>query len=128
MDKINVNPDSEKVLALLKEIESNSRLNQRYLSQRLAISLGKVNFLVRSLVAKGLIEINNFKESKHKLGYAYLLTAEGIRIKLHLTRQFLQIKTEEYERLKEEIELLKKEVALLPQADVAAVLTEGAQE
>lgn len=117
------NPDgslnSEKVLTLLKEIESNPQLTQRYLSKKLSVSLGKINFFIRALAGKGFIEINNFKESKNKLGYAYLLTPEGIRMKFNLIQQFLKWKTQEYERLEEEIAALKKEVAFIPQEIVA---------
>lgn len=115
MTKKNGNLESEKVLSLLKEIESNSHLTQRYLSQKLSISLGKINFLIKALINKGFIEIKNFKESKNKLGYAYMLTPKGIQIKFHLTQLFLEWKIEEYERLREEIENLKKEAAVVPQ-------------
>jgi EPS-associated MarR family transcriptional regulator len=114
MPKTSGNPDSEKVLTLLKEIESNPHLTQRHLSQKFSISLGKINFLIRALVDKGLIEIKNFKESKNKLGYVYMLTPKGIQIKLHLTQQFLEWKIKEYERLREEIEKLRKEVLVMP--------------
>lgn len=109
--------NSEKVLTLLKEIESNSHLTQRYLSQKLAISLGKINFLIRALVDKGLVEIKNFQESKNKLGYVYLLTPKGLNTKVHLTQQFFDWKTKEYERLREEIEALKKEITIMPQQE-----------
>src|SRR3989338_664027 len=105
--------ESEKVLNLLKEIESNSYLTQRYLSKRLSLSLGKINFLIRALVNKGIIEIKNFKQSKNKLGYVYLLTPEGLNIKFHLTQEFLTWKIQEYNNLKEEIEILKKEFAFM---------------
>ena len=105
--------ESEKVLKLLKEIESNSYLTQRYLSKRLSLSLGKINFLIRALVNKGIIEIKNFKQSKNKLGYVYLLTPEGLNIKFHLTQEFLTWKIQEYNNLKEEIEILKKEFAFM---------------
>lgn len=114
MPKTSGNPDSEKVLTLLKEIESNPHLTQRHLSQKLSISLGKINFLIRALVDKGLIEIKNFKESKNKLGYVYMVTPKGIQIKFHLTQQFLEWKIKEYERLREEIENLRKEVSVTP--------------
>jgi EPS-associated MarR family transcriptional regulator len=67
----------------------NPHLTQRHLSQKLSVSLGKINFLIRALVDKGLIEIKNFKESKNKLGYVYMVTPKGIQIKLHLTQQYI---------------------------------------
>ena len=110
MKKETTNLPQDKVLILLKEIESNSQLTQRDLSRRLAISLGKINYLLSALVDKGWVEMKNFKESKNKLGFVYLLTPNGIRTKVHLTQQFLQWKMDEYEKLKGEIVSLKKEV------------------
>lgn len=105
--------DSEKTLNVLQEIERNPQVTQRSLAHKLEVSLGKINYLLNALIDKGIIEIKNFKNSKSKLAYMYLLTPEGIRIKIELTRKFFLWKTKEYERLKEEIESLKKEVSLI---------------
>jgi len=105
---------SEKTLHVLKEIERNPQVTQRDLAQKLKISLGKINYLLNALIDKGIIEIKNFKNSRNKLAYMYLLTTHGIKIKLELTHQFFLWKTQEYERLREEIESLKKEVAVNP--------------
>ncbi len=110
--------DSEKTLYVLREIERNSQITQRDLAQKLEISLGKINFLINALIDKGIIEIKNFKNSKNKLAYMYLLTPQGIKIKLQLTHKFFTWKTQEYEKLKEEIERLKKEAAVsLPEQE-----------
>lgn len=101
--------ESEETLQLIKEIELNPQITQRDLAEKLEISLGKINFLINALIDKGIIEAKNFKNSKHKLGYMYLLTGHGIRIKFELIRKFLIWKTQEYKRLKQEIESLKKE-------------------
>jgi EPS-associated MarR family transcriptional regulator len=105
--------DSEKTLHVLQEIERNPKVTQRGLAQKLEISLGKLNFLIRSLIDKGVIEIKNFKNSKNKLAYMYLLTPAGIKIKIQLTRKFFIWKTQEYEKLKEEIEHLGKEATVI---------------
>jgi len=104
--------DSEKTLHVLQEIERNPQITQRDLAQKLEISLGKLNFFIRTLIDKGVVKIKNFKNSKHKLAYMYLLTPAGIKIKIELTHKFFLSKTQEYERLKEEIERLKKEAAV----------------
>jgi len=101
--------DSEKTLYVLQEIERNPQITQRDLAQKLEISLGKLNFLIRALIDKGIIEIKNFKNSKNKLAYMYLLTSHGIKIKIELTHKFFIWKTREFEKLKLEIERLKKE-------------------
>jgi len=110
--------DSEKTLHVLRELERNPQLTQRDLAQKLEISLGKINFLIKALIDKGLIEIKNFKNSKNKLAYMYLLTPQGIKTKLELTHKFFVWKTQEYEKLKEEIERLTKEAPfILPEKE-----------
>ena len=94
---------------LLKSIEHDANLTQRQLSRELGISLGKVNYCLQNLIQKGFIKINNFKNSKHKTQYSYLLTPKGIEEKAKLTIEFLQTKTIEYEELKKEVEKIQNE-------------------
>ena len=101
----------EKILHIIKELEQNPKTTQRDLAQKLDISLGKINFLISALIDKGIIEVKNFKNSKHKLAYMYLLTPHGIKIKLDLTHKFFTWKLQEYEKLKQEIEYFKREIS-----------------
>ena len=100
-------PNQQSKYQLLKSLEQDANLTQRQLSEELGISLGKVNYCLKSLIQKGFVKINNFKNSKHKLQYSYLLTPKGIEEKTKLTIEFLQVKTKEYEALKEEVERIK---------------------
>ena len=100
-------PDQQSKYQLLKSLEQDANLTQRQLSEELGISLGKVNYCLKSLIQKGFVKINNFKNSNHKLQYSYLLTPTGIEEKAKLTIEFLKVKTEEYEALKEEVERIK---------------------
>ena len=100
-------PDQQSKYQLLKSLEQDANLTQRQLSEELGISLGKVNYCLKSLIQKGFVKINNFKNSNHKLQYSYLLTPTGIEEKTKLTIEFLKVKTEEYEALKEEVEKIK---------------------
>lgn len=110
MDKHTRILNSEQSLQLLKEIEQTPGLTQRDLSKKLNLSLGKINFLIKALVAKGIIKTQNFKNSKNKLAYLYLITPRGLQAKLELTHKFLNHKIEEYEKLRREIEALNREV------------------
>ena len=94
---------------ILKSLEQDSHLTQRQLSNNLGVSLGKVNYCVKSLIEKGFIKVNNFRNSKNKIQYSYLLTPKGIEEKAKLTLDFIRIKTQEYDTLKQEIESLKRE-------------------
>ena len=100
-------PNQQSKYQLLKSLELDANLTQRQLSEELGISLGKVNYCLKSLIQKGFVKISNFKNSKHKLQYSYFLTPSGIEEKTKLTIEFLQVKTKEYEMLKEEVERIK---------------------
>ena len=85
------------------------QITQRELSQKLGVSLGATNYVLRALLDKGAIKIQNFQASRKKLSYAYLLTPTGISEKARLTTQFLARKRAEYEALKAEIEAVSKD-------------------
>ncbi|WP_323017826.1 MarR family EPS-associated transcriptional regulator [Castellaniella sp.] len=101
----------ENHLKVLRLLEADPGLSQRDLSQVLGISLGKTNYCMRALLDKGLIKMQNFRNSENKLGYAYLLTPAGIAAKADLTHRFLKIKVREYELLRHEIEELQRDAA-----------------
>jgi EPS-associated MarR family transcriptional regulator len=96
--------------SLLRTLENNPGLSQRDLAKQLGVSLGKVNYCLNALIDKGCLKVNNFRNSDNKLAYAYLLTPQGVEQKALLTVEFLQIKTQEYERLRVEIAELQREV------------------
>jgi len=101
--------ESEEALSVLREIEADPEMTQRALSLRLGLSLGKINFLVKALIEKGLVKAENFKNSKNKSAYLYTLTPRGLEEKTKATYHFLKRKIEEYENLEVEIKQLKKE-------------------
>ena len=98
--------DHQSKYQLLKSLDKDSNLTQRQLSKKLSISLGKVNYCLNSLIEKGFIKINNFKNSNNKIQYSYYLTPKGIEEKAKLTISFLKVKTKEYEMLKKEFDKL----------------------
>jgi EPS-associated MarR family transcriptional regulator len=96
---------------LLRLLSEHPDASQRQIAEALGVSLGKVNYCVRALLDKGWVKATNFKNSKNKLAYAYLLTPSGIEAKAHITASFLQRKLAEYDALKVEIDQLTAEVA-----------------
>jgi len=74
------------------------------LAKQLGFSLGKVNFIVKALVDKGLVKMTNFATSEKKRNYKYLLTPEGINEKLDLTEKFIVRKKAEYEALQQQLQ------------------------
>jgi MarR family transcriptional regulator, temperature-dependent positive regulator of motility len=97
-------------LNILRHLESEQKVSQRELSNSLNISLGKVNFIIRALIEKGIVKAQNFKNSKNKRAYAYYITKEGIQEKSRLTVKFFQRKMSEYDSLKEELRVLEAEI------------------
>ena len=92
---------------ILKRLEVDPKVSQRELASELGISVGKANFCLQALIEKGLVKANNFKNSKNKKAYMYLLTPRGIEAKAMITMQFLTRKVAEYEALEKEIEQLQ---------------------
>ncbi|MCV2401650.1 MarR family EPS-associated transcriptional regulator [Marinomonas sp. C2222] len=96
---------------ILNVLQQDPNISQRELAKRLGVSLGKTNFCLRSLIEKGLIKAENFKNNSNKVKYLYLLTPKGIEEKISLTQCFLKRKLKEHEELEKEIERLRKEVS-----------------
>tara|TARA_B100000767_G_C19691697_1_gene504311 strand:- start:809 stop:1129 length:321 start_codon:yes stop_codon:yes gene_type:complete len=99
MNKNNIQDHFE----ILRKIEKKPKTTQRELAQELGFSLGKLNYCLRELKTKGLIKIKNFKESKKKISYFYMLTPSGMTMKKNLIFDFMKIKMREYDELKNEI-------------------------
>ena len=98
---------------LLRLLEANPELSQRDLARELGTSLGKINYCLNALIEKGWVKARNFRNSRNKLAYAYLLTPRGIEQKAKITVRFLRRKIAEYEALETEIEQLRREVSAL---------------
>ena len=101
-------PDSS-ILRVLRLLDASPRLTQRDMARELDVSLGKANYCLRALTAKGFVKVQNFRNSTNKRGYLYLLTPEGVAAKANLTRHFLARKREEYDALRLEVERLQRE-------------------
>ena len=115
MNKLTFSPDSDAGhsahLALLRLLEQHPDYSQRRLADALGVSLGKTHYLLKAVLGKGWVKAQNFRRSDRKLGCLYVLTAQGVRQRLQLTRTFLERKETEYEMLKNQIVLLREELA-----------------
>lgn len=97
-----MDPAQETDLDVLRKIESAD--DQKSLARDLGFSVGKVNYIVRALMDKGLVKAERFAKSDNKKGYKYLLTRKGVAEKIRLTRIYVEIKRREYETLRRELE------------------------
>lgn len=113
-------PKEQVHFKILHAIEQNPEISQRELARHLCVSNGKAHYLMSALVEKGLLKINHFSQTGGKLGkVTYLLTPEGIKNRVGLTRAYLARKESEYEALWAEIKALRDENMALP-AEMAA--------
>jgi EPS-associated MarR family transcriptional regulator len=94
---------------LMRLLQANPQLSQRAAAMELGISLGKLNYCVRTLSRRGLIRLRRVKNSRNKAAYVYLLTTRGSEEKARLAVQFLHARMREYEMLRAEIEEIRKE-------------------
>ena len=109
---------------LLRLLEAHPDYSQRAIAQDLGISLGGVNYCLKALIGKGLVKVENFTASRHKLGYLHVLTPSGIAARAALTQRFLQRKLTEYAVISAEIEALQREAGrTTPDAGAAAFPT-----
>ena len=98
-------------LSVLRLISAQPDLTQRQLASLLGISLGKTNFIIRAVLGRGWIKVENFRRSNNKIGYIYILTPQGISQRLRLTQTFIARKEWEYEQLRSEIDRLRAEIS-----------------
>ena len=96
--------DNQDHFNVLRKIQDKPESTQRELAEDLGFSLGKLNYCLKSLKAKGLVKISNFRKNPNKANYIYMLTPKGIAEKSKLTIDFMKRKMNEYEELKKEID------------------------
>ena len=105
---MNNSEKSQDYLNILRSLHKRDSLSQREISKDLGMSLGKVNYCLKHLRAKGLLKVKNYKKNPNKINYIYILTPKGIIEKTKLTVNFMKRKMEEYDLLKKELEEVKK--------------------
>ena len=116
--------NSDTDLAVLRYLENKQTISQRKLSQDLGISLGKINFILKALIKKGIVKAKNFKNNNNKSVYAYYLTPDGFNEKAKLTLEFFKRKNTEYNKLKKELKDLQQEITLLDSRNSKKNLTD----
>jgi len=97
-------------IKLIRELETKQQLSQRQLSKNCQVSLGSIHYCLNALIEKGFIKAKNFKNSKNKLAYSYILTPSGLAHKQKITVEFLKRKQLEFELIKNEISKLEGEL------------------
>ena len=96
--------NEELELLLLKRVEGIS--SQKSLAKEIGFSVGKVNYILKALVDKGFIKAEVFLNAENKRKYSYLLTDDGLKEKVTLTKKFIVRKKAEYEELQRDLEIM----------------------
>ena len=104
---MNNSEKSQDYLNILRSLHKRDSLSQREISKDLGMSLGKVNYCLKHLRAKGLLKVKNFKKNPNKINYVYVLTPKGVAEKTKMTINFMKRKMREYDELKEELKKKK---------------------
>ncbi|MCK4485756.1 MAG: MarR family EPS-associated transcriptional regulator [Desulfobacterales bacterium] len=94
---------SENHFQILDALDREEISTQRHLAEHTGISLGQVNYVLKSFLEKGLIKIGNFRKNPRKIGYVYLLTPKGIEAKSRLAARFVLSKLKEYNQIREKL-------------------------
>lgn len=95
---------TEKAFQVLDALDRQEISTQRQLAEHAGVSLGQVNYVLKSLLEKGLVKIGNFRKSQRKTEYVYLLTPKGIEAKSRLAVSFVMARLREYNRLRQRLE------------------------
>ena len=117
---------------VLRMLEAQPDATQRNLAENAGISVGALNYCLKALIAKGMVKMQNFSESRNKFGYVYVLTPDGLSHRAALTQAFLKRKLAEYAALRQEIESLKRDAGtpapneLLPKGRITATKRKSA--
>ena len=70
VERKNIMAYSQKDFEVLDALDNHEITTQRQLSEYTGISLGQVNYVLKSLLEKGLVKIGNFRKNQNKIGYA----------------------------------------------------------
>ena len=93
---------TEKDYQVLDALDRYEITSQKQLADHAGISVGKVNYVLKSLLDRGLVKLGNFRRNPQKvLSYAYFLTPKGLEEKSRIAVRFVVGRLNEYDRLRQ---------------------------
>ncbi len=92
------------MVKVLHTIGKEAETSQSNIAKRVGISVGKVNYILKALIEKGIVKTERFINSKNRWAYKYILTPKGIKEKTKITKEFVKRKIAEYEKMLEEVD------------------------
>jgi len=86
-------------LTLLEQIELNPNVNQATLAEQLGVAVGTANFLIKRLIKKGYVKVEQAQRKKLK----YIITPEGIAHRARLTVNYIENSMRLYRRTRQRV-------------------------
>jgi DNA-binding MarR family transcriptional regulator len=94
-------------ILILEELEKNSDITQRDLSEKTGLSLGMVNILLKKFIKKGFVKL----ERLNSKSFRYILTPEGFKEKSKKTIEYMKIYYRRTLLIKQNIERITQRYA-----------------
>ena len=93
---------------IITAIEALPDATQRELATHLCMSLGKMNYCLKDLEARGWISLDAVQREDGRWAKLYELTSKGIAQKQDLIAQFIALKKAELKKIESEINLAER--------------------
>jgi DNA-binding MarR family transcriptional regulator len=103
---IEAQPDPDRELVLLEQIEHDPDVTQASLASLLGVAVGTVNWHLKRLVAKGYVKVKRAQRRKLR----YIITPEGIAFRARLTVNYIETSLRLYRRVRQRVIGLLSEV------------------
>jgi DNA-binding MarR family transcriptional regulator len=100
------NPDLSRDLIILDHLEEDPEATQASLASQLGVAVGTINWHLKRLIAKGYIKASRVERRKLR----YMITAEGIALRAHLTIDYIQNSFRMYRLVRERMIAVLDEV------------------
>jgi DNA-binding MarR family transcriptional regulator len=99
-------PDSDRELILLEQIERDPDVTQASLASQLGVAVGTVNWHLKRLIDKGYVKVKRAQRRKLR----YIITPEGIALRARLTVNYIETSLRLYRRTRQRVRELLTEV------------------
>jgi DNA-binding MarR family transcriptional regulator len=98
-------PDPDRELILLEQIEHNPDVTQATLASQLGVAVGTVNWHLKRLIDKGYVKVKRAQRRKLR----YIITPEGIALRARLTVNYIETSMRLYRRTRQRVRELLAE-------------------
>ncbi len=98
-------PDTDRELVLLEEIEQDPDITQASLASQLGVAVGTVNWYLKRLISKGYVKVKRAQRRKLR----YIITPEGLAFRARLTVNYIETSMRLYRKTRQRVGELVEE-------------------